>query len=45
MQPNIFKDKIKVPKVRLATYLGFSMGVELNNREELSNIFANSVVK
>ena len=39
-----FKDNIKVPKVRIATYLGCNIGVKTSNREELSKRFANTMV-
>ena len=35
-----FGDKTKVPKVRLAIYLGCKIGIHTNSREELSKIFA-----
>ena len=44
-QANIhFKDNTKVPKVRLATYLGCNIGIKTNNREELSKRFANTMI-
>jgi len=38
-----FEDKTKVPKVRIATYLGCGIGIKASNREELSKRFANTM--
>ena len=35
-----FGDNAKVFTVRLATYLGWKLGMKTSNREELSKIFA-----
>lgn len=39
-----FKGNTKVPRVRLATYLGCDIGIKTSNREELSIRFANTMI-
>ena len=39
-----FKDKTTVPKVKIATYLGCTIGIKATNREEINKIIANTMV-
>ena len=39
-----FSDNTRVPKVRLATYLGCTVGVKTSSGEELSTRFADTVI-